>query len=441
MYVPSYPRRPIAPGSDAACSASGNTSATTDGLSLDGLSVAVTTAVVQGVSMAGATIDFWGLDAFSITTRPWDASASDIDAAVRWAIPGYNPSVTRERWVGPCWLIGLFIPSTAAPSGRLNCATHLTLMSASVCRLRVGARVGVQWTLVFNYWLYTNTPITAINAVISAASPQAAAAAVTVTMQDTQPASTPLNGWFNLAIGDYCDTVQVAIDDAAEVLQAKLAKLPRVSDGVDVERSGSIHEGFVYTVTFSALAGDMPSLRVVDSNVTGSRPSIRTAVVARGSPELFYGPIPAEFLRVPVPANKGIQLEISGVPSACGCTLEGVGQLWAGSTITASSYAACNFEATAAATPTLSSVVPNGTITPVNVLVSELDCCMDACVFTCCHTTAPQLEQTTILQPLHSLVTSLAQCALAHLSTPDCGCAALIVLHAACRMWCLLAMV
>jgi hypothetical protein len=104
MYVPSYPRRPVFEGTDAACADPTSSNGTdsqpdaADTLSLDGLSVAVTSTVIPGVSMVGATIDFWGADAFNITTRPWDASAADIDASVRWAIPGFNPSVTRERY-------------------------------------------------------------------------------------------------------------------------------------------------------------------------------------------------------------------------------------------------------------------------------------------------------------------------------------------------------
>jgi hypothetical protein len=190
-------------------------------------------------------------------------------------------------------------------------------------------------------------------------------------MQDTQAASTPLGGWFYLGIGDFCDTVQVVVGEEAEALQEKLQKLPGVAAGVDVERSGSSHDALTYTITFPALSGKVAGLRVVDSNITGSNPSVTTTVMQQGSPELFYGPIPAEFLRVPVPTNKGIQLEVNGVPSACGTTLEGTGALVPGRTVAANASAACDFEATASATPSLSSVVPNGTITPINILVSK----------------------------------------------------------------------
>lgn len=194
---------------------------------------------------------------------------------------------------------------------------------------------------------------------------------VTVTMQDTQPASTRLSGWFALGIGEYCDAVQVVVGEEAEALQAKLQKLPGVMPGVDVELSGSSHDALTYTVTFPALAGDVARLRVVDSNITGSNPSVTTTVVQRGSPELFYGPIPAEFLRVPVLTNRGIQLEVNGVASACGGTLEGTGALVPGRTVAANASAGCGFEATASATPLLSSVVPNGTIVPINILVRQ----------------------------------------------------------------------
>lgn len=238
--------------------------------------------------------------------------------------------------------------------------------------MRVGAKVGLQWTLTFSYWTYTNTSIPPVSVAISPTSPQASQAAFTATLQDTQQASKPLSGWFGLAIGDFCDTVQVAVGDSADAVQAKVEQLPGVSPGIEVERSGSVHDGFTYTVTFPALSGDVASLRVADASMlAGSRPSVTTSVVQAASPELFYGPIPAELLRVPVPTNKGIALEVNGVPSACGPTVEGAaGGLQPGSITPVSAVSTyCTFEASASATHTLSSVVPNGTIVPINILV------------------------------------------------------------------------
>lgn len=70
-YVPSYPRQLLL-SPDAACSDAGNgtTLAAEGALSLDGLSVAVTSTAISGVSMAGATLDFWGADAFNLMTLP-----------------------------------------------------------------------------------------------------------------------------------------------------------------------------------------------------------------------------------------------------------------------------------------------------------------------------------------------------------------------------------
>jgi hypothetical protein len=316
--------------------------------------------------MTGATLDMWGADAFNLTTVLWNASAAAVDAAVRWSIPGFNPAVTRERWVRMHWSMITADPTALAQLVTQHCFTF------SASRIRVGARVGLQWTLTFSYWTYTNARIPPINVAVSPASPQTSEAAVAVTLQDTQQASTPLSGWVNLAIGDFCDTVQVAVGDSAEAVQAKVEQLPGVSPGVDVERSGSVHEGFTYTVTFPALSGDMASLRVADASMlAGSRPSVTTSVLQAGSPELFYGPIPAELLRVPVPSNKGIALEVNGVLSACGPTVEGAGGLLPGSVTPVSAVSACTFEASASATPTLSSVVPNGTIIPINILVRK----------------------------------------------------------------------
>lgn len=276
-------------------------------------------------------------------------------------------SIGHTRKVGAQLARTTAVPNSAgqACDPTTSCTTHCCRFSA--CRVRVGAKVGLQWTLAFSYWTYTNTSIPPVNVAISPASPQASQAAVTATLQDTQQASTPLSGWFGLAIGEFCDT---AVGDSAEAVQAKLEQLPGVSPGVDVERSGSVHDGFTYTVTFPALSGDVASLRVANASMlAGSRPRVTTSVVQAGSPELFYGPIPAELLRVPVSTSKGIALEVNGVSSACGPTVEGAGRLQPGSITPVSAVSACTFEASASATPTLSSVVPNGTIIPINILV------------------------------------------------------------------------
>lgn len=68
-----------------------------DELNLDGLSVSTTRVLVPGVSMTGATLEIWGASPFNVTTRPWNATAADIDSAVKFAIPGFDPSVSRQR--------------------------------------------------------------------------------------------------------------------------------------------------------------------------------------------------------------------------------------------------------------------------------------------------------------------------------------------------------
>lgn len=112
-YVPTYPTFPV-PSTGGACADSGinggaggadDNSTAAVALSLDGLSVAVAAVVVPGVDIQGTLLSFWGADPFNTTTRAWNASAEDVAAAVRWAITGFDPSVTRERcvaaWQGP----------------------------------------------------------------------------------------------------------------------------------------------------------------------------------------------------------------------------------------------------------------------------------------------------------------------------------------------------
>lgn len=235
----------------------------------------------------------------------------------------------------------------------------------------MGARTGFQWTITWSYWTYTNSLIPTINVALSAGAPQAANPGVSVSMRDKQQASTPLSGTFSLAIGEHCETVQVVVGEPTESLQAKIESLPGVDPGVDVTWSGSVHDALTYSVAFSSFAGAVPSLRVLNSSgVAGSQPSISVTTVQQGSAELFYGPIPVEFLRVPVASNKAVQLEVNGVPSACGATLEGTAGLAPGSVRASNASTACDFAASIGATPILSGIIPNGTLVPVNLLVS-----------------------------------------------------------------------
>lgn len=104
LYVPTYPMYPI----DTACPDSGLGGGEVSGtdsqpgvnagaLSLDGLSVTVTALAVQRVSTDGVSLVFWGADPFNTTMWRSNASADEVDSAVRWAIPGFAASVTRER--------------------------------------------------------------------------------------------------------------------------------------------------------------------------------------------------------------------------------------------------------------------------------------------------------------------------------------------------------
>jgi len=189
-------------------------------------------------------------------------------------------------------------------------------------------------------------------------------------MQDTQAASRPMTGSYTIAIGNFCDTVELTVGEPAESVQAKVEALPSVEGGVDVSVAGSVHDSLTYTITFPGSAGAVPSLRVVDSSkLGGSQPTVTASLVQSGSSELFYGPVPGELLRVPVASSNTIQLEVNGVPSACGTTYEGTSGLVPGRTIAANASAACRFQASTLATPVLSNVVPNGTIVPINMLV------------------------------------------------------------------------
>eukprot|EP00882_Tetradesmus_deserticola_P020430 GHRQ01022073.1.p2 GENE.GHRQ01022073.1~~GHRQ01022073.1.p2 ORF type:complete len:135 (+),score=20.90 GHRQ01022073.1:1454-1858(+) len=128
---------------------------------------------------------------------------------------------------------------------------------------------------------------------------------------------------------------------------------------------------FTYTVTFLSLAFDVPELRVVDSrNVTGSQPSVAVVTLQNGSSDAFYGPIPGDFLRVPVTYNNTVQLEVNGVAAACGSTYETSLSLPPGS---AADAAVCGFSHSAAVTPTITRVM---SFVPVNAssLVVSLSC-------------------------------------------------------------------
>lgn len=236
--------------------------------------------------------------------------------------------------------------------------------------------------MTFNYYSYGSSPVPPMNVQFAPGALQAAEA--TVSVKDTQSASTPMAGSFLLGIGEYCDTVQVAVGETAESLQAKITSLPGVTGGVDVTVSGSVHDSLAYTVTFAGLAGDVPSLKITDTtSITGSRPSVTVSTLQIGSSDLFYGPIPADLLRLPVPTNKSIQLEVNGVPSACGTTLEGTAGLVPGSSLAANATStACSFQASAMATPVLFNSVPNGTIAPLNILVGSQSRGFDFLVYT-----------------------------------------------------------
>lgn len=101
LYVPTFPTFPIQPAcpdkSVDSGAGTGDNSQPIGALSLDGLSVAVAPATVPGVAMNGASLVFSGADPFNTTLRLWNASSDEVDTAVRWVIPGFNPSVTRER--------------------------------------------------------------------------------------------------------------------------------------------------------------------------------------------------------------------------------------------------------------------------------------------------------------------------------------------------------
>lgn len=103
VYVASFPRHVLQTGSGIACSESINSTLGTaagsfdPALTLDGLSVRVVSIIVPKLALDGTNLNFWGADPFNVSATPWNASAADVEAAIKWATPGYSPSVTRQR--------------------------------------------------------------------------------------------------------------------------------------------------------------------------------------------------------------------------------------------------------------------------------------------------------------------------------------------------------
>jgi hypothetical protein len=200
-------------------------------------------------------------------------------------------------------------------------------------------------------------------------------AGTSLTLQLFRNASQPFGGTFTLALGDYCDAVVLQVGESEDGFRAKINSLLGVtgtattlSEGVEVQRWTDENARFTYTVTFSSVAGDLPELRVVDSsNLTGSQPSITITTLQNGSTDAFYGPIPGDMLRVPVTYNNTVQLEVNGVSAACGSTYETTLSLPAGVVADA---AVCGFSHSAAATPTVTHVVPVFPINASNLVVS-----------------------------------------------------------------------
>jgi hypothetical protein len=200
-------------------------------------------------------------------------------------------------------------------------------------------------------------------------------AGAALTLQLFRNTSQPFGGTFTLALGDYCDAVVMQVGESEDGFRAKVTSLPGVtgtattlSEGVEVQRWTDENARFIYTVTFSSLAGDLPELRVVDSsNMTGSQPSITVTTLQNGSSDAFFGPIPGDMLRVPVAYNNTVQLEVNGVAAACGSTYETSLSLPPGSFADA---AVCGFSHSAAATPTVTHVVPGFPINASNLVVS-----------------------------------------------------------------------
>jgi hypothetical protein len=98
---------------------------------------------------------------------------------------------------------------------------------------------------------------------------------ISLDLQLFRNASQLLGGNFTLALGDYCDAVVIQVGESEDSVRAKINSLPSIAgnnaaNGVEVQHAVDENARFVYTVTFSILAGDLPELRVVDSsNVTG----------------------------------------------------------------------------------------------------------------------------------------------------------------------------
>lgn len=180
---------------------------------------------------------------------------------------------------------------------------------------------------------------------------------VRVNFEVVSNATLPLGGFATVRFGNYCRTVDVPIGATGPRVANVLKQLPGVG-GVDVVLTGTVYTGLTYTVTFNPYTnpGSQPLLVVQDwSKAENTAGPVTITKVTNGSLDSFYGPIPGEFLRVPVTQPGSVEVEVNDVPGWC----DAPGNL-------------CAFTPTHECTPNITSMTRAGSQTPVNTEEGEI---------------------------------------------------------------------
>lgn len=96
------------------------------------------------------------------------------------------------------------------------------------CSLRIGAKLGYQWTFLY-HGAYQNNVGPVNVEILDGINPAIRNPFGPFVETDIRNASTLLNGTFTLAIGGYCDTVNVSVLESEEIWQQKINSLPGVN--------------------------------------------------------------------------------------------------------------------------------------------------------------------------------------------------------------------
>ncbi|XP_071793632.1 fibrocystin-L-like isoform X1 [Asterias amurensis] len=141
---------------------------------------------------------------------------------------------------------------------------------------------------------------------------------VSISVTRTVSATPPIGGTFDISMDGQVFEVsaQATADKLKELLQANLD-----IGSLDVFREGTC-AGFSWEVEWTSKGGRQPLMEVNGSRLTGNEVSVNSERHAEG--QLFMGPIPGEFLRVPH-STPQVEVIVNSIPSSCSggqCTFE-----------------------------------------------------------------------------------------------------------------------